>query len=243
MADTKISALTPGAPAVGTDIMPVDRAGTNVSLTAADIVALAAVTLAPIASPTFTGTVKAPLGSITNNAYGVGSLKTGLYSSVLDTNLNFAINGANPMLLQSTQLTLVGLNTTTRTVNSSDWVLGQISELITLSTSGLTTDSVANLLPANSIIEAVTARITTTITTTTNWALGDATIAARFAAANATLTSGTTTVGLQHVDQTGTSGPKQVSAAKLRITCTGSNPGAGVIRVTVFYRQFVAPLS
>ena len=127
--------------------------------------------------------------------------------------------------------------------NGAQWVQGQASELLTLSTVGLTTDTSANLLPANAIIEAVVCRVTTTITTTTNWAVGDATISSRFSSANGTLTAGTTSVGLNQADQTGTSGPKQVSAAKVRITCTGSNPGAGVIRITVFYRSFVAPTS
>jgi hypothetical protein len=119
---------------------------------------------------------------------------------------------------------------------------GVASELITLSTSGATTDSVANLLPANAIIGPVDCRITTTITTATNWSVGDATIAARFAAANSTLTAGTTSVGLQHVDQTGTSGPKQTAAAKLRITTTGT-PGAGAIRCAVNYTLGTPPTS
>ena len=127
-------------------------------------------------------------------------------------------------------------------MNGGYWERGSASELLTLSTSGVTTDTTANLLPANSIIEAVTARVTTTITTATDWKLGDATITGRFAAANATMTAGATSIGLVHVDQTGTSGPKQVAAAKLRVTTTGT-PGAGVIRITVFYRTFVAPTS
>ena len=122
------------------------------------------------------------------------------------------------------------------------WIHGKTTELITLSTTGTTTDSSANLLPANSIIEAVVARVTTSITTATDWALGDGTIATRFSSANATMTAGTTAVGFNHVEGTGTSGKIQVSAAKLRITTTGT-PGAGVIRVTVFYRQFTAPTS
>jgi hypothetical protein len=119
---------------------------------------------------------------------------------------------------------------------------GAISELITLSTVGATTDSAANLLPANAIIGPVDCRVTTTITTATNWSVGDATIAARFSAANSTLTAGTTSVGLQHVDQTGTSGPKQTAAAKLRITTTGT-PGAGVVRCVVHYTLGSAPTS
>jgi hypothetical protein len=125
---------------------------------------------------------------------------------------------------------------------SGYWQMGSISELITLSTGGATTDSSANLLPANSIIESVTARVTTTIVTATDWALGDGTISTRFTSANATLTAGTTTIGFNQVEGTGTSGKIQTSAAKLRITTTGT-PSAGVIRVTVYYRQFLPPTS
>lgn len=127
-------------------------------------------------------------------------------------------------------------------MNGAYWQSGASSELITLSTVGATTDSVGNMLPANSIIRAVVARVTTTITTATDWKLGDATIAGRFTAANATLVAGTTDVGMVHIDLTGTSGPRQTAAAKLRITTTGT-PGAGVVRVVVFYEQLAPPTS
>jgi hypothetical protein len=129
-----------------------------------------------------------------------------------------------------------------KTANDAQWIRGSASESITLSTSGTTTDSSANLLPANSIIESVVARVTTTITTATDWQLGDPTTAGRFTAPNSTLVAGTTDVGLVHIDQSAAAGPRQTAAAKVRITTTGT-PGAGVIRVTVFYRQFVAPTS
>lgn len=129
--------------------------------------------------------------------------------------------------------------------NGGYWERGYLSEDITLSTGGATTDSTANLLPANAIIEAVTARVTTTITTATDWALGDATTAARFLTAVATLTAGTTAVGLNHQKggvATDAAGPTQTAAAKVRITTTGT-PGAGKVRVSVFYRTFIAPTS
>jgi hypothetical protein len=129
--------------------------------------------------------------------------------------------------------------------NGGYWERGYLSEEITLSTSGTTTDSTADLLPATAIIEAVVARITTAITTATDWALGDASTAARFLSATATLTLGTTAVGLNHQKggvSTDAAGPTQTAAAKLRVTTTGT-PGAGKIRVTVFYRKFVAPTS
>lgn len=119
---------------------------------------------------------------------------------------------------------------------------GSVSELLTLSTSGTTTDTAANLLPANSYIECVTGRVTTTITTATDWKLGDATTAGRFTAADAVMTANELQVGLVHCDVTGAGGPRQTAAAKVRVTTTGT-PGAGAIRITSYYRTFVAPTS
>jgi hypothetical protein len=130
--------------------------------------------------------------------------------------------------------------------NGGTWIRGVNSELITLGTGALTTDSVGNLLPANSIIEAVVARVTTTITTSANWAVGDGTTATRFISADSTLTAGETQVGLNHWSGAVTTlaaGPSQAAAAKVRITLGTSNPGAGAVRISVFYRQFVAPTS
>jgi len=123
------------------------------------------------------------------------------------------------------------------TANGGTRIRSVSSELITLSTGGATTDSSANLLPANSLIEAVGCRVTTTITTATDWSVGDTTTAARFSSANATLTSGTTSVGMNHMKgavTTDAAGPTQAAAAK---------PGAGVIRCDVWYTQFTAPTS
>ena len=133
-------------------------------------------------------------------------------------------------------------NVSQESANLGKWIRGQISEEITLSTGGATTDSAGNLLPANSIIEGVVARVTETITTATDWALGDATQAARFLAASTNLTLGDTEVGLAHRQPSVADalGPVQSAAAKLRITTTGT-PGAGKLRLTVFYSQFVAP--
>jgi hypothetical protein len=132
-----------------------------------------------------------------------------------------------------------------QSANGAGWVSGMASELLTLSIAGATTDTTANLLPANSIIDAVVARVTTTITTATDWKLGDPTSDTRFAAANATMTAGSTSIGLLHMAgnvATTALGPTQAAAAKVRVTTTGT-PGAGAIRITVFYRTFIAPTS
>jgi hypothetical protein len=140
----------------------------------------------------------------------------------------------------------------TRTVtlsanNGSTWIRGSNSELLTLSTAGATTNTSANLLPANSIIEAVVIRVTTAISGggVTAFSVGDSTTAARFSASAGGLTLGSTRVGLQHQQgsvTTDAAGPVQVTATTVRITCDAT-PTAGVIRIIVYYKQFVAPTS
>lgn len=120
--------------------------------------------------------------------------------------------------------------------------LGTLSEEITLSTGGATTDSAANLLPANSEILSITYRVTTAITTAVNFSIGDATTAARFVSGATGVAAGETGVGLLHKnpDVAAAAGPVQTAAAKIRITAN-TTPGAGAIRVQVFYRTYSPP--
>jgi len=116
---------------------------------------------------------------------------------------------------------------------------GVASELLTISTSA-STDTTASLLPANAVIDSVNVYVVTVIPTAATFTVGDATIAARFATGVSTAAT-TAAIGLSHVDQTGTSGPRQTAAAKVRITPNAS-PGAatGQVRVSVFYHLSVA---
>lgn len=140
------------------------------------------------------------------------------------------------------------MRTITMTANNgATWVRGSNSELLTLSTSGVTTNTSTSLLPANSVIEAVVIRVTTTITGggVTAFSVGDSTTAARFSASAGGLTAGSTRVGLQHQHgsvSTDATGPVQVTATTVRITCDAT-PTAGAIRIVVFYRQFTVPTS
>lgn len=120
------------------------------------------------------------------------------------------------------------------------------TEQLTLSTAGATTDTTANLLPANSIIIAVTWRITTTIAGVNSTAMqvGDASTATRFDS-TATFTSGTTGIGTSVFKgsiTTDATGPTQTAAAKVRITMSGgadNTPSGGVVRITVYYITLV----
>lgn len=114
------------------------------------------------------------------------------------------------------------------------------SETITISTSGATTDSTEYLLPANSIIDVVTATVVTAISGggASSFGAGDSNVAARFMTGIA-LTAGTTAVGITHQLANTTAanaGPGNATALKLRITVAGGTPTAGVVRVTVFGR-------
>ena len=121
-------------------------------------------------------------------------------------------------------------------------------EELTLATGGTTTDSSANLLPANSIILAVSARITVGITTASNWSVGDSNEAARFIASQSgapALALAYTVVGLDAMAGGSTTtnlGPTQAAAAKVRVT-TDVGVGAGKIRVCVMGLTFAAPTS
>jgi len=127
--------------------------------------------------------------------------------------------------------------------------LAALSENVTLSTAGATTDSTIDL-PAGSVVLSVVARITTTIAgvDSTTLSIGDPTTAARFGTTGA-LTAGTTVVGITQMNgniTTTAAGPTQAATAKVRLTLSGgadNTPSAGAVRVSIVYIAFTAPTS
>ena len=208
-------------------------------------------------SATITGVATLADGTITIPSYATDSDWDGSGVFYTDGFLNIGNNAVSGGLIAATAdltgavtvggaATIDGDLVLQDATNGATWVSGQITELITLSTGGLTTDSAGDLLPANSIIKAVACYVVTEITDTTSWAVGDPTTAARFSATNSTLTVGEASVGLAHQQggvATDAAGPAQIAAAKLRITATGSNPGAGAVRCTSFFETFTVPTS
>ena len=135
------------------------------------------------------------------------------------------------------------------TANGAAIAYGSASELLTLSTGGATSDTTANLLPANSWILGVVYRVTTTINNVTSWQPGDPTTTGRFGAQQSSgqLTAGATWIG-NVFNTTGinsaTTGMYQAAAAKARITTAGGTQNTtGAIRITVFYYTLTAPTS
>lgn len=196
------------------------------------------------------GTSDATQGTPTNSEYvdidwsssvgRVGTKKTGS-----GTVRSFAIQtgGTNALTVDTSQNIVaaagVGMPGSGAT-HSETLTVQSASELLTLDTSGLTTDTSANLLPANSIILAVDTYVQTEITgLTSTYAVGDASSSARFSSPSAVLTAGASEVG---INQFNAGNASQGSAAKVRITTVGI-PTAGKIRITVHYMQFGAPTS
>lgn len=126
------------------------------------------------------------------------------------------------------------------------WTPFVASEALTLT--GLVTDTVASLLPANSVIDGIGWRILTTIsgTTLTAMAIGDPTTVNRFASGVGIFTASTTGAALD--DWSGAvatlaAGPTQAAAAKVRVTLTAVAFAAGAIRLVVFGRTLTPPTS
>lgn len=195
-----------------------------------------------VASTTGGNLVCSTSGGAQTLTYANGSITVGGGGnfSLIDTGgLTLTGSGTSSMVLATTISMRPG------TANGQTWLYGSSSELLTLNTGSTTTDTAGNLLPAGAIIEAVVLRITTTITTSANYSIGDATTAARFCSSSSTLTSGSTQTCFNQMQgsvTTDAAGPIQTAAAKVRVTLN-ANPGAGAIRITVFYRQPTAPTS
>lgn len=124
---------------------------------------------------------------------------------------------------------------------------GYTTELMTIAAAG-NTDSTANLLPANSVIRAVVARVTVVIPTAVTFRLGDPTSTRRFSATDTSTAATSTVVGISHMAgsvATDALGPTQAAADKVRLTMNGGVPvnNSGRVRVTVFYSTFTAPTS
>ncbi len=173
------------------------------------------------------------LSKITTNTLGVGTGAVGNAGGTLNAAAYAIVDGSFG-------------SKNTETVNACETAFATT----TLATGATTTNTGLNCLPGNSIIDAVVARVTTTITAScTGWSLGDASTAARFASNNTTLTSGTTTdaTHIGSYNNTGiasaTTGIWQATAAPVKVTCAGGNPGAGAIRIIVYSHTPTAPTS
>jgi len=137
-----------------------------------------------------------------------------------------------------------GGSTRIRGLNGSRDVESLTSELLTLSTGGTTTATSANLAVANSRIKAIGYRIATTIATATDFTVkvtggNDFCSIGTATTAQSTLTAGTTGV---LVPCAADDPFYRSTATTVTITTTGT-PTGGVMRIVLFYEQFVPPTS
>jgi hypothetical protein len=103
--------------------------------------------------------------------------------------------------------------------------------VVTLNTGALTTTTTTKI-PTQYYSLGVAARVTTTITTSANWAVGSAASGTAFTSVNATLTAGTT--ALANI-QTSTALTGTTNALQAVVFTMGtSNPGAGAIKARVW---------
>jgi hypothetical protein len=102
--------------------------------------------------------------------------------------------------------------------------------------SGASTTTGQSCLPANAIIDAVVYRITTTITTATSFTIGDSGSATRYCGTQSTLTAGTTGTCLAQGYYLNS------SALPVKIT-PSTTPGAGAMRIIVYYHTWTPPTS
>lgn len=97
---------------------------------------------------------------------------------------------------------------------------------VTLATGGLTTTT-TKFVPTIFYNSGASARVTTTITTSANWAVGISGATTVFSTANSTLTAGTTALAVQASPvKTGTTN----ALTAILFTMGTSNPGAGAIK-------------
>jgi hypothetical protein len=102
--------------------------------------------------------------------------------------------------------------------------------------SGASTSTGLNCLPANSVIDMVVYRITTTITTAASFTIGDGGSATRYCGTQSTLTAGTT--GLCSA-----AGYYLNASAGAIVVTPNTSPGAGAIRLIVYYHTWAPPTS
>ena len=106
--------------------------------------------------------------------------------------------------------------------------------VITLSTSGLTTTSTC-FVPNVFYNQGAAGRVTTTITTSANWAVGISNATSAFCTANSTLTAGTTCIANQGAYAlSAVSSPTANDITAVLITAGTSNAGAGKVHVKVW---------
>jgi hypothetical protein len=145
-------------------------------------------------------------------------------------------DGSNTTVIgntSTTQARLFGGTFLSTGANGQSTQLGQSTTLL----SGLTgaTVTATNLIPANSILLGVTARVTTAITGATTFDIGDGTTANRF--------GDDVAIALNTTSQNVIAPALIAAATNVVLTANGSNFTGGAVRLTAHFMTLVAPTS
>jgi hypothetical protein len=104
--------------------------------------------------------------------------------------------------------------------------------------SGVTTTTGQKCIPANAYIDAVVYRITKTIAAASSFTVGVPGSASKFCSTQSTLTAGATGVCNAQINA---GSPVAASSAAPVMVTFNATPGAGVIRLIVYYHTWKAP--
>lgn len=141
--------------------------------------------------------------------------------------------------------TIMRVNTAISLGNGASVNYGYVTELLTLNTAALFTDTTADL-PNIAFIKGVLAYVQTGITgPPTVYRVGDPTTTDRFGSDDANLGIGNSRICFNHLKggvASDAAGPTQTTSAKVRVTLDAV-PTAGKIRLVWHYEKYVPPTS
>lgn len=172
----------------------------------------------------FVGNNAFPLANSQTNqiVIGTGAVGDGSDTTVIGT-------------ASTTQSRLFGGNSLTTGANGQSTQLGQSTTASPTPTTSGATVTVAGLIPANSIVIGVTARVTTAITGATSFDIGDGTTANLF--------GDDVAVALNTTSNNTIAPTRYATATNVVLTANGGNFTAGAVRLTVHFLTLVAPTS
>lgn len=173
----------------------------------------------------FIGTASRPAASGQTNQVVIGGL-----NAIGDGSNTTVIGTSN-----TTQSRIFGGNALTTGGNGQSTQLGQSTTASPTPTTSGATVTVAALIPANSIVIGVTARVTTAITGATSFDIGDGTTANLF--------GDDVAVALNTTSQNTIAPTRYATATNVVLTANGGNFTGGAVRLTVHFLTLVAPTS
>lgn len=188
----------------------------------------------------YAGTGTAGTNTLCSTSVFIGTASrpaaSGQTNQVVIGGLNAIGDGSNTTVIgtaSTTQSRIFGGNALTTGANGQSTQLGQSTTLIT-PLSGAT-QTAAALIPANSIVIGVTARVTTAITGATSFDIGDGTTANIF--------GDDVAVAFNTTSQNTIAPTRYATATNVVLTANGGNFTAGAVRLTVHFLTLVAPTS